>query len=81
MSDIVDRIKITSVDGPYDIWSRNISFDYDGTSYWITLEYHGRDGLSWQWFDESQNKIETPTWLSDDEYDFYSDLGDEARTW
>ena len=80
MSDIVDRIKITSVDGAYETWTRTIDFDYEGVSYRVTLDYHEKHGLFWKWLDESQNKIEEPAWLSDDDGTFYSDLGDKARS-
>lgn len=81
MSDILNRIKITNVDGPYDTWTRTIDFDYEGISYRVTLDYHEKEGLSWKWLDKSQNRIEEPTWLSDDGGTFYSDLGNEAREW
>lgn len=79
MSDIVDRIKIISVDGPYETWARTIDFDYEGISYRVTLDYHERHGYSCVWFDESKNRIEVPAWLSDDDGLFYSELGDRAR--
>lgn len=79
MSDIVDRLKITSVDGPYDTWSRTIDFDYEGISYGVILNYHELNGYTWAWFDESKHSIEEPSWLSDDDGLFYSKLGDRAH--
>ena len=79
MSDIMDRIKITFVDGEYDTWTRTIDLDFEGVSYRVTLDYHEKYGIIAKWLDKSQNKIEEPTWVSEDEM-FYFNLGEEART-
>lgn len=81
MSDIMRRIKITKVDGEYEIWTRTIDFDYEGISYRVNLDYHEKYGINVKWLDKSQNEIEEPTWLSDNNGSFYSDLGDESRGW
>lgn len=78
MSKISDEIKIISVDGPFDIRTRMVIFDYEGTRYWITLEYHERYGYSCDWFDESKNKIEEPAWVGNDG-EFYQEVGEMAR--
>ena len=80
MSDLLNQIEITLVNGPYETWIRTIDFNYEGISYRVTLEYHEKYGITAKWLDESQNRIEAPAWLSDDDGTFYSDLGEEART-
>ena len=81
MSDILDQIKITNVDGSYKTWIRTIDFDYEGISYRVTFDYHDQHSIMAKWLDKSQNEIEEPAWLSDDDGTFYSDLGEETRDW
>lgn len=78
MSKVSDEIEIVSIDGPWDIRTRMIVFDYNETRYWITLDYHERYGYECDWFDESKNKIEKPAWVGNDGV-FYSEIGEMAR--